>query len=56
MTKQYDPYQDDRERRSQDAANDWRETSSRFWRYLRTRSLECWGFFIAGLLVGGFFF
>ncbi len=55
MTKEYDPYEDARRERAQ-ATDDWRETSSRFWRYLRTRPMESWGFFIAGLLLGGMFF
>ncbi len=32
---------------------------SKFWRfarYLSTRRIECWGFFIAGLMIGGIFF
>ncbi len=56
MTKKYDPYEDVRDPRSQAAADDWREITSKFWRYLRTRPMECWGFFIAGLLIGGLLF
>ncbi|MDQ7017654.1 MAG: hypothetical protein Q9M33_00705 [Robiginitomaculum sp.] len=51
----YDPY-DDGPSKADQAAEDWRETSSRFWRYLRTRPAETWGFFVAGLIVGGVFF
>jgi len=56
MTKKYDPYEEVRSTKSKAAADDWRETSSRFWRYLRTRPMECWGFLIAGLFLGGMFF
>jgi hypothetical protein len=51
----YDPY-DDGPNKADKAAEDWRETSSRFWRYLRTRPAETWGFFVAGLIIGGMFF
>lgn len=53
---EYDPYEDTKTSNAHKAADDWRETSSRFWRYLRTRPAECWGFFIAGLIIGGVFF
>lgn len=56
MTKKYDPYEEVREERAQAAAEDWRETSSRFWRYLRTRNTEVWGFFIVGVLLGALLF
>ncbi len=52
----YDPDDEIRSSHADRAASEWRETSSRFWRYLRTRPAECWGFFIAGLIVGGIFF
>lgn len=52
MNNEYDPYEGGQRDKAKAAADDWRETSSRFWRYLRTRSLECWGFFVAGLLLG----
>ena len=52
----YDPYDEVRSDKADKAADDWRETSSRFWRYLRTRSAETWGFFAAGLIIGGIFF
>lgn len=32
-----------------------RTTWDRIKRYLSTRSMECWGFFIAGLMIGGAF-
>jgi len=56
MTSKYNPYEEVRKSKADSAADDWRETSSRFWRYLRTRPLESWGFFIAGLVFGGLFF
>lgn len=56
MAKKYDPYEEVREDRAQAAAEDWRETSSRFWRYLRTRGAETWGFFIAGAVIGALLF
>ncbi len=52
----YDPYEDVRRSKADEAATDWREISSRFWRYLRTRPAECWGFFVVGLIFGGMFF
>lgn len=30
---------------------DWRAKGARFVRYLTTRDRECWGFFIAGVLI-----
>ncbi|VAV99070.1 hypothetical protein MNBD_ALPHA06-2205 [hydrothermal vent metagenome] len=56
MTKQYDPYEEVRKSKADAAADDWRETSAKFWRYLRTRPIENWGFFVGGLLFGGLFF
>ena len=32
---------------------DWKTKGLRFVRYLSTRKIESWGFFIAGLLIGG---
>ncbi len=34
----------------------WNAKFWRFARYLTTRKVESWGFFIAGLMIGGLFF
>ncbi len=55
MNKKYDPYEEIRRDADPEGA-EWRESLARFWRYLRTRRTESWGFFIAGLILGGLFF
>lgn len=36
-------------------AGNWNAKFWRFVRYLSTRKIESWGFFIAGLMIGGLF-
>jgi len=36
-------------------AEDWKAKGLRFLRYLSTRKMECWGFFVAGFLVATIF-
>lgn len=50
----YDPYEEiDRERRAADNS-EWRARLDAFWRWLKKRPAESWGFLVAGLLAGKF--
>lgn len=52
MTNRQDDYRFEAEYGPQ---SDWQTKSRRFMRYLASRNVECWGFFIAGLIFGGMF-
>lgn len=59
-------YRDDRDRMFEDEyagshyrgdrADEWRTKGARFVRYLSTRKMECWGFFLAGFLIAKIIF
>jgi len=36
-------------------SDDWRSKGARFVKYLTTRSPECWGFFVAGIVIAKIF-
>lgn len=50
----FDTYFEDRER-SHERREDWKAKGLQYLRYLSTRKMECWGFFIAGFLIAHIF-
>ncbi len=52
----YDPYEELARERRERARQDepWARRSDAFLAWLRARPRESWGFFIAGLVIGGF--
>lgn len=48
----YDNNDFDAHFRAEKASRRWKVKGLRFLRYLSTRPVGCWGFFIAGLLIG----
>ncbi|MCG8443915.1 MAG: hypothetical protein MI723_19100 [Caulobacterales bacterium] len=53
----YDPYEElERERRSADGREAWRERGRAFMRWLSRRPAESWLFLAAGVVIGGILF
>ncbi len=51
----YDENTFDERLASYSSSREWKRKSLRFLRYLSTRKMECWGFFVAGFLVATIF-